>query len=265
MRLGRIALALFALACVALSLMNASWIAARPAGHLILLAHGGIAQPYDAAAIGCTARAIRPSGQNFIENTLFSMQNAIHYGAGGLLLDVRASADGRAVIFRDATLDCRTDGTGAIADRPLGYLKTLDVGYGYTADGGRTFPLRGRGIGGMPTLEEVLLNMPRSRFVYALADPRAADALVAAYARAGRRIDAETGFVGDAGGATRLKRRMIERVLTRCADAKPADIAPLLTLLRRFATEAAREEARLFCDEIAAEAGIVPPAQLQAA
>ena len=74
-----------------------------------------------------------------------------------------------------------------------------------------------------------------------------------------------TGFVGDAGGATRLKRRMIERVLTRCADAKPADIAPLLTLLRRFATEAAREEARLFCDEIAAEAGIVPPAQLQAA
>ena len=28
----------------------------------------------------------------------------------------------------------------------------------------------------------------------------------------------EGGFVGDAGGATRLKRRMVERVLTRCAD-----------------------------------------------
>ena len=28
------------------------------------------------------------------------------------------------------------------------------------------------------------------------------------------------------------------------------ELAPLLTLLRRFATEAAREEARLFCDEL---------------
>ena len=31
------------------------------------------------------------------------------------------------------------------------------------------------------------------------------------------------------------------------------DLAPLLTLLRRFATEAAREEARLFCDELVAQ------------
>jgi uncharacterized protein (DUF2336 family) len=63
----------------------------------------------------------------------------------------------------------------------------------------------------------------------------------------------ESGFVGDVGGATRLKRRMIERVLTRCADGQLDDIEPLLTLLRRFAAEAAREEARLYCDEIAAE------------
>jgi uncharacterized protein (DUF2336 family) len=58
----------------------------------------------------------------------------------------------------------------------------------------------------------------------------------------------EGGFVGDIGGATRLKRRMVERVLTRCADHDGVDIEPLLTLLRRFAAEAAREEARLLCD-----------------
>jgi uncharacterized protein (DUF2336 family) len=69
------------------------------------------------------------------------------------------------------------------------------------------------------------------------------------------------GFVSDAGGATRLKRQMIERVLTRCADGQLGEIEPLLTLLRRFATEAAREEARLYCDEIAADAGIVPEAR----
>jgi hypothetical protein len=61
------------------------------------------------------------------------------------------------------------------------------------------------------------------------------------------------GILHEPGGATRLKRRMIERVLTRCEDADVGDLAPLLTLLRRFATEAAREEARLFCDEIVAD------------
>jgi uncharacterized protein (DUF2336 family) len=66
------------------------------------------------------------------------------------------------------------------------------------------------------------------------------------------------GFVVDAGGTTRLRRRMIERVLTRCADEPLDDIEPLLLLLRRFAAEAAREEARLFCDEIAGAADAPP-------
>ena len=71
-----------------------------------------------------------------------------------------------------------------------------------------------------------------------------------------------SGDVGDVGGVARLKRRMIERVLTRCAEEQLDDIEPLLTLLRRFATEAAREEARLFCDEIAA--GALPQRRLAA-
>lgn len=62
----------------------------------------------------------------------------------------------------------------------------------------------------------------------------------------------ETGFAGDIGGATRLRRRMVERVLTRCENEPSTEIEPLLTLLRRFATEAAREEARLYCEELAA-------------
>jgi uncharacterized protein (DUF2336 family) len=62
----------------------------------------------------------------------------------------------------------------------------------------------------------------------------------------------EGGFVSEPGDAARLKRRMIERVLTACEDQDLGDLEPLLTLLRRFATEAAREEARLFCDELVA-------------
>jgi hypothetical protein len=60
----------------------------------------------------------------------------------------------------------------------------------------------------------------------------------------------EDGFIGDSAGAARLKRRMIERVLTRCAGDEIGDVEPLMTLLRRFAAEAAREEARLFCDDL---------------
>ena len=63
----------------------------------------------------------------------------------------------------------------------------------------------------------------------------------------------EGGFAGEPGDAARLKRRMIERVLTRCEDQAPSELEPLLTLLRRFATEAAREEARLYCDGLVAE------------
>jgi len=50
-------------------------------------------------------------------------------------------------------------------------------------------------------------------------------------------------------------RKMVERVLTHCeTDRRAAE--PLLILLRRFATESAREEARLFCDELISEDAI---------
>jgi hypothetical protein len=63
----------------------------------------------------------------------------------------------------------------------------------------------------------------------------------------------EIGFVGAVEGTARLRRRMVERALTTC-EAAPAEISePLLILLRRFATESAREEARAFCDELVAE------------
>lgn len=62
----------------------------------------------------------------------------------------------------------------------------------------------------------------------------------------------EIGFVDSAGGEARLRRRMVERVLTHCETA-PEATEPLLILLRRFATESAREEARMFCEELIAD------------
>ena len=71
-------------------------------------------------------------------------------------------------------------------------------------------------------------------------------------------VSRETGYVDTNSGAERLRRRMVERVLTHCeTDGKSAE--PLLILLRRFATESAREEARLFCEELVADEAHVPP------
>ena len=73
----------------------------------------------------------------------------------------------------------------------------------------------------------------------------------------------EEGFTFEPGSASRLKRRIIERTLTRCESEAPDEIEPLLTLLRRYAAEAAREEARLFCDELVSGALIVPDTDLR--
>src|SRR6202522_1686628 len=70
-------------------------------------------------------------------------------------------------------------------------------------------------------------------------------------------VNHETGFVDSVDSAARLRRRMVERVLTHCeTDQQAAE--PLLILLRRFATESAREEARMFCDDLMAEEAVAP-------
>src|SRR5690606_17710090 len=63
-------------------------------------------------------------------------------------------------VFHDWTLECRTEGKGVIREHTMQELKQLDIGYGYTADNGETYPFRGKGTGLMPTLDEVLSQFP---------------------------------------------------------------------------------------------------------
>ena len=227
MKKSRYVLIVMAIIIVTLSLMNASWLAGRPAGRLSLIAHRGSGQPIPPdAPQDCTARHVRP-GQHgiLIENSAGAMTKAMSDGAQGLMLDVRATSDGHAVIFRDARLDCRTNGTGAVAERDLAYLRTLDLGYGYSQDGGRTFPLRGLAIGAMPTVYDVLRSYRRATLIFDLADARAADATVAAFRQAGVEIGASHGFAGPPAARARL------RQLTRAGflldnDASEACMAP---------------------------------------
>lgn len=205
----KIAAILFALAALALSLLNASWIAPQPRGRLLLVAERGIGQPLESARreqSGCSATRIAKSEGLFIENTIFSMQHAIRLGADVLALDVVPSRDGAMMVFRDRELDCRTDGTGPVAARTLAELKRLDVGHGYTPDG-NTYPLRGRGIGAMPAVDDVLQRLPNTRIVFRFTgeDAREADLLAAAFARAGVSISESFGFTGPTAPVARMK------------------------------------------------------------
>ena len=95
-------------------------------------------------------------------NTLYAFERAAQMGVDVLELDIHASADGVLVVRHDPTVDATTDGHGAIADLCLDEIKSLDAGYPWSDDGGRTFPFRGRGIT-IPTLEEVFAAFPGIR------------------------------------------------------------------------------------------------------
>lgn len=121
---------------------------------------------YDRAT-GCEARHIyKPTPtQNYIENTIESIRKAFELGATIVEIDIRRSKDDQLVIFHDYSLTCRTDGEGKVSDYDLAYLKTLDIGYGYTHDDGKTFLFREKGVGKMPTLREVLEAFPNNKFL----------------------------------------------------------------------------------------------------
>lgn len=62
----------------------------------------------------------------------------------------------------------------------------------------------------------------------------------------------EIGFAGDGLGAANLKRRMVERVLTIYTGSDETEIDYLFAMLRRFAAEASREEARFYTADLVA-------------
>ncbi len=161
-----------ALAAIALLgfvyLNNADRTVPDPGARATLLAHRGIAQRYDTAGMvqdTCTATRIVAPTHGYLENTIASMRASFDAGADIVEIDVHPTTDGQFAVFHDWTVDCRTEGRGETRAHTMAELKALDIGYGYTADGGKTFPFRGRGVGLMPTLSEVLEAFPCQRFL----------------------------------------------------------------------------------------------------
>lgn len=148
--------------------LNNSSLFIEPSGRPTLIAHRGLGQTFSMDGVTSdtnTAARIYPPEHMFIENTIPSMEAAFAAGADVVELDIHPTTDGDFAVFHDWILEYRTNGSGPVRDYPMSYLKTLDVGYGYTANGGKTYPLRGLGVGLMPTLEEVLNRFPDKRFL----------------------------------------------------------------------------------------------------
>lgn len=147
---------------------NSSYFAQPHDSKPLLLAHRGLAQTFDLEGVTndtCTATRIHKPEHPYLENTLPSMEAAFLAGADLVEFDVKPTKDGQFAVFHDWTLDCRTNGQGTASDYTMAELKQLDVGYGYTYDGGKTYPFRGKGVGLMPSMEEVLARFPDKSFL----------------------------------------------------------------------------------------------------
>lgn len=170
-RLGRrlgVVVAIFALCLIAgVVYLQFPW-PMPPATSFTLVAHRGVYQTFPLTGLTnetCTAAIIDPPTHIFLENTLPSMAAAFAAGADAVEIDLHRTADGQLVVFHDWTVACRTEGTGVTNQQTLADLQRLDVGYGYTADGGGSYPLRGEGVGLMPSLPEVMAAFPDAHFI----------------------------------------------------------------------------------------------------
>jgi len=164
--------------------LNNSSLFVRKSDNLpFLLAHRGLAQTFPMEGITGntnTARIIYQPEHPYLENTIPSMEAAFEAGADMVEFDIQLTRDEQFAVFHDAGLEYRTDGTGKVRDYTMEELKAFDIGYGYTADNGKTYPFRGKGIGLMPSLDEVLEHFPEESFLIHIKsnDPVEGEALV---------------------------------------------------------------------------------------
>ncbi|MEO8576677.1 MAG: glycerophosphodiester phosphodiesterase [Gemmatimonadales bacterium] len=107
------------------------------------------------------------------ENTIESFAQAVSLGADAIEFDIHVTADGIPVVHHDATLTRTTDGTGEIARKTFAELRELDAGARFTADGGKTFPYRGKGHR-IPRFDEVLDAFPSTPLLIEIKAPLAA-------------------------------------------------------------------------------------------
>ncbi|MBQ4811185.1 hypothetical protein J8M20_07550 [Pseudoalteromonas luteoviolacea] len=133
------------------------------------ISYKGLVQPTDYTGVTnttCTADRLTEVTHPYIENTLPAIEKAFELGADTVHLNIHATSDKQLAVFHDWTLDCRTNGEGITSEQSMTFLKTLDAGYGYRVGKEEgVYPLRGQGVGLIPSLDEVLTRFPEKSFL----------------------------------------------------------------------------------------------------
>jgi glycerophosphoryl diester phosphodiesterase len=91
-----------------------------------------------------------------------SFQAAAEAGAIYFELDVHMTRDGEVVVSHDESLGRNCGSPGEIRELEWSRVATADAGYGFTPDGGATYPFRARGLR-IPRLCDVLTAFPSVR------------------------------------------------------------------------------------------------------
>jgi glycerophosphoryl diester phosphodiesterase len=90
------------------------------------------------------------------ENTMAAIKKAINMSCNGLELDVQLTKDQKVIVHHDWNVDRTTNGKGEIKDLTLDDIRKLDAGKWYSDE------FIGEKV---PTLEEVLLEVPENLFL----------------------------------------------------------------------------------------------------
>lgn len=203
---------LFVLAAIflAMTFVHASWLAPSPGGSPKLIAHRALGQPLLLhGATGeedCLTARIEQPYHPFIEDTPASAQRASYTGANLVEVNVLPTGDGDLVLYHDDDLACRTGRDGKVSEMSVEALKALDIGWGYVTENGE-HPLRGKGVGRMPTLDEALRRARQPHYLFNLKsdDPATADLLAARLEAAPRVVrEKEHAFLGEGPAIKRL-------------------------------------------------------------
>lgn len=120
--------------------------------------------PYYAGVTGTQLIAHQGGDDIWPGDTMYAFEQAVALGVDVLEMDAHITKDGRIVLMHDEKVDRTTDSTGLIEDMTLAELKQLDAAYGWSPDGGQTYPYRGQGIQ-VPALDELFEAFPQMRYV----------------------------------------------------------------------------------------------------
>ncbi|MCF6334318.1 MAG: glycerophosphodiester phosphodiesterase [Spirochaetales bacterium] len=180
----------------------------------------------------------------FPENTLPAFMSAAGLKVDCIETDVHLTKDGVCVIWHDDSMERTTGDRGLISEKKYSDILSMDAGYMFSGDNGKTYPFRGKGIT-IATLDELLKSIPEMRFNIDLKDNNRK--LVDEFTRVVRANKAENRVLGASFHDSMIKalRNQIPEIATSFSKSELKKIVymdklKILRLHREFQAEAAQ-------------------------